>query len=85
MKKAAYTLTLLFVVLLPHYAFSVEPDETGLKTGGDLRVPVIVLGLQVAEANVGFEEATVLREGELRLIRHGISPADREAAHALGW
>jgi len=48
-------------------------------------VPIIVLSLQEAEANVGLDEATVLRKVELRLLRHGIIPADREAAHALGW
>ena len=85
MKKVVYILAWFFLLQVSLYAFCIEPDDTGLKTGGDLRVPVIVLALQEAEANVGLDEATVLREVELRLLRHGIIPADREAAHALGW
>ncbi len=85
MKKAWYTITLMLLLLLPHSTFGIEPDETGLKTGGDLRVPVVVLILQEAEANVGLAEDIVLREVELRLLRHAIIPADRAAAHALGW
>ena len=78
-------LLLLLLLLLSYSAFGIEPDETGLKTGGDMRVPIIVLSLQEAEANVDLAEATILREVELRLLRHGVIPADREAAHALGW
>ena len=85
MKKLVCILTCIFLIQVSRFAFSVEPDETGLKTGGDVRVPVIVLGLRESEANVGFSEADVIREVELRLLRHGIIPADREAAHALGW
>ena len=85
MKKAPYAIALVLLLLLPHYAFGIEPDETGLKTGGDLRVPVIVLGLQEAEADTGLDEGIILREVELRLLRHGIIPVDRETAHALGW
>jgi hypothetical protein len=81
----AYILTLLLLLIVPQFAFGIEPDETGLKTGGDLTVPVIVLGLQVTEANVDLTEAEVIREVELRLLRHSITPADQEAAHALGW
>ena len=85
MKKATYILACIIVLHVSLGAFGIEPDETGLKTGGDLRVPVIILNLQEAEANVGLAEDIVLREVELRLLRHGIIPADREAAHALGW
>ena len=85
MKKAVYILACILLLQISHHAFGIEPDETGLKTGGDLRVPVIVLGIQQAEANVGLAEEVVLREVELRLLRHGIIPADRAAAHALGW
>jgi hypothetical protein len=56
----------------------------GLKTGGYLRVPVIVLGLQEAETNVGLDEESVLRKVELRLLRNGIIPAKREAAQDFG-
>ncbi len=85
MKRTVYSLACILLLQISHYAFGIEPDETGLKTGGDLRVPVVVLGFQEAEANVGLDEATVLREVELRLLRHGIIPANREAALALGW
>jgi hypothetical protein len=70
---------------ITHHAFGIEPDETGLKTGGNMRVPVVVLSLHEAEAHVGLTEATVLRGVELRLLRHGTVPADKEAAYALGW
>ena len=74
-----------FCYFSPPSAYCIEPDETGLKTGGELTVPVVVLSLQEAEANVDLDEPTVLREVELRLLRHGIVPADRDAAHVLGW
>lgn len=35
MKKLAYILATLIILLLPNSAFSIEPDETGLKTGGE--------------------------------------------------
>ncbi len=85
MSKAVCTLACILLLQITHYAFGIEPDETGLKTGGDLRVPVVVLGLKEAEANTGLDEDIILREVELRLLRHGIVPADREAAYALGW
>lgn len=85
MKKPAYAFALLLLLLLPHSAVSIEPDETGLKTGGELTVPIVILSLQEAEGNVGLTEANILHEVELRLLRHDIIPADREAAHALGW
>jgi hypothetical protein len=85
MKKAVYILACILFLLIPHHAFGVEPDETGLKTGGELTVPVVLLSLQEAETNLGLTEAIVRREVELRLLRHGIIPADRDAAHALGW
>ncbi len=85
MRKVIYILACYILLLIPHFAFGIEPDETGLITGGDLRVPVIVLGLQEAEASVGLSKVQVLHEVQLRLLRHGIIPADREAAHALGW
>lgn len=85
MKKILYVLALFFLLLLPHPTFGIEPDESGLKTGGELAVPVVVLSLQEAEASVGLTEAKVLREVEFRLLRHGIIPADREVAHMLGW
>ena len=85
MKKTICILACILLLHISHYAFGIEPDETGLKTGGDLRVPVVVLGFQEAEANTGLDEDIILREVELRLLRHGIVPADQEAAHALGW
>jgi hypothetical protein len=85
MKKVICTLACILLLQISPYAFSIEPDETGLKTGGDLRVPVIILGLQQPEADDDLEEPTTLREVELRLLRYGIIPADREAAHELGW
>lgn len=65
--------------------FGFEPDETGLKTGGEFTVPVVVLGLQEAEANIGLTEADVLHEVGLRLLGHVIIPADVATAHTLGW
>jgi len=59
MKKVVYILACILLLHISHYAFGIEPDETGLKTGGDLRVPVIVLGLQEAKANVGLDEEMV--------------------------
>ncbi len=85
MKKVVYILAWFFLLQISQYAFCIESDDTGLKTGGDLRVPVIVVNLQEPEANVGIDETTVLREIELRLLRHGIIPANREAALALDW
>lgn len=54
-------------------------------TGGDLTVPIAILGLYEAEANVSLTEAEVLREVELRLLRYGIIPANRGAAYILSW
>ncbi len=85
MKKAVYILACIILLHISHYGFGIEPDETGLKTGGDLRIPVIVLGLQEAEANIDITEELVLREVELRMFRHRIILADREDAHVLGW
>ena len=85
MKKAVYVVSCILLIHNSHHAFGIEPDETGLKTSGDLTVLVVILGLNVTEADVGLTEANVLREVELRLLRHGIIPADREAAHALAW
>ena len=85
MKKAPYAIVLMLLLLLPHSAFGVEPDKSGLITGGEFTVPIVVLSLRQAGANVGITDANVLREVELRLLRHGIIPADRETAHALGW
>ena len=75
MKKTIYILACIMLLHISHDALAIEPDETGLKTGGDLTVPVIVLGLQVTEADVGLTAELVLREVELRLPRHGIIPA----------
>ena len=60
MKKVVYILAWFFLLQVSLYAFCIEPDDTGLKTGGDLRVPVIVLALQEAEANVGLDEGIIL-------------------------
>ena len=35
MKKALHGIALMLLLLLPHSSFGVEPDETGLKTGGE--------------------------------------------------
>ena len=43
------------------------------------------MNLREAEANVGLTEQDIIREVGLRLLRHGIVPADVEDAHALGW
>jgi len=85
MKSIMSVPAVLILLVLTYSVFSIEPDETGLETGGDLRVPVIVLSLQEVKAEVGLSEAMILREVELRLLRHCIIPADRAAAHALGW
>ncbi len=85
MKNAICFVGCILLLQISNFAFGIEPDESGLKIGGDLRMPVIVLGIQQAEANTGLDEQLVLREVELRLLRHGITPADREAAHTLGW
>ena len=61
MKKAVYILVCIFLLQVSHYAFGIEPDESGLKAGGDLRVPVIVLSLKEAEADVGLDEGLVPR------------------------
>ena len=66
MKKQLYILTLLFLLLLPHFAYCIEPDESGLIKGGELSVPVVVLSLQQAEDKVGLTEVEVLCEVELR-------------------
>ena len=48
-------------------------------------MPELVLYYHKLLIWVGLSEAMILREVELRLLRHGIIPADRAAAHALGW
>ena len=85
MKKSVCVISCIILLHVSIYAFGTEPDDTGLITGGELIVPAVVLILQETEAVVGLTEATVLRELELRLLRHGIIPVDREAAHVLGW
>jgi hypothetical protein len=56
MKKAVYILACILLTQISHFSYAIQPDDTGLKKGGDLRVPVIVLCLQEAEANVGLSE-----------------------------
>jgi hypothetical protein len=85
MNRLGYVLAALVLILLLQPAYCIEPDETGLRTGGELTVPVVVLNLQETEANVGLTEVTLLHEVGLRLLRHGIIPADVEDAHTLGW
>lgn len=69
-------LSIVLFLLMALNVFCLEDDATGLETGGDLGIYVIVADLNEDAKQLGLREQIISSKVELRLRQNGIIPID---------
>ncbi len=78
MRRIAYIITVVVFLQIAPSISSLE-EGTGLETGGDMRVYVIVA------RKIGLTRQLIQSKVELQLRRNGITPTTAEASLELGY
>ena len=84
MRRVAYIITVVvFLQIAPN--ISCWEEGTGLETGGDMRVHVIVESLSEDARQIGLTKQLIQSKVELQLRRNGITPTTIEIGVELGY
>ncbi len=84
MRRIAYIITVVvFLQIAP--SISCWEEGTGLETGGDMRVHVLVEDLPEDARQIGLTKQLIQSKVELQLRRNGITPSSKETLEALGY